>query len=145
MLGIILTQVQDLALNLAELHEAGTVPPLQPVQVPLNAIPSLQHGDHTTELGVASKHARGTLNPPACAANKDACCRPALSLSLGISGPLATRSQGPLIRASTATQVNPGASLGSAGSTASLHKYLHPLHSLPMLCAAPQGQLTLPN
>jgi len=39
--GIALTQVQDLALCLVALHELGMGPPLKPVQVPLDDIPSL--------------------------------------------------------------------------------------------------------
>jgi len=42
MFGIALTDVQDLALDLVELHAVCTGPPLQLVQVPLNDIPSLQ-------------------------------------------------------------------------------------------------------
>ena len=40
-LGIVLTQVQDLALGIAELHEVGMDPPPKPVQVPLDGLPSL--------------------------------------------------------------------------------------------------------
>ena len=39
-LGIALTQMQDLALCLDELHEVGMGPPLQPIQVLLDGIPS---------------------------------------------------------------------------------------------------------
>jgi len=39
-LRIVPTQMQDLALGLA-LHEVGIDPPLKPVQVPLDSIPSL--------------------------------------------------------------------------------------------------------
>jgi len=41
-LGIVLTQMQDLALGLVELHEVHTGPPLKAVQVPLDGIPSLR-------------------------------------------------------------------------------------------------------
>ena len=34
---------------------AGTGPPLKPVQVPLDGIPSLNGINHTTQLGVISK------------------------------------------------------------------------------------------
>ncbi|KAK4830184.1 hypothetical protein QYF61_008975 [Mycteria americana] len=54
-LGIAPTQVQDLALGLVELHEVCTGPPLKPVKVPLDGIPSLQRVDHTTQLGVVGK------------------------------------------------------------------------------------------
>jgi len=40
-LGIATTQVWDLALGLVELHEIGMGPPLKPIQVLLNSIPSL--------------------------------------------------------------------------------------------------------
>ncbi|PKU42690.1 rna-directed dna polymerase from mobile element jockey-like [Limosa lapponica baueri] len=59
--GIALTQVQDPALGLVELHEVHTGPPLQPVQVPLDGIPSLQSVDRTT-LGVIRKLAESTLS-----------------------------------------------------------------------------------
>ena len=36
-----LTQMQDLALDLSELHEVGMGSPLKLVQVPLDSIPSL--------------------------------------------------------------------------------------------------------
>jgi len=61
-LGIAPTQVQDLALGLVELHEVHTGPPLKPVRVPLDGMPSLQRVDHTTHLGVISKFAEGALN-----------------------------------------------------------------------------------
>jgi len=54
-LGIAPTQVQDLALGLVELHGVHMGPPLQPVQVPLDGIPSLQRVDCTTQLGVIGK------------------------------------------------------------------------------------------
>ncbi|PKU39466.1 hypothetical protein llap_10229 [Limosa lapponica baueri] len=56
---IAVTRVQDLALDLVELHEVGMGPYLKPVQVPLNGIPSLQCVDCTTQLGVISKLAEG--------------------------------------------------------------------------------------
>ena len=70
-LGITLTPVQDLALGLVELHEACMGPPLKPVKVPLDGIPSLQHVDRTTQLGVIGKLAEGALNPTVHVANKD--------------------------------------------------------------------------
>ena len=50
---ISLTHVQDLALGLVELHEVCMRPPLKPVKVPLDGIPSLQRVDCTTQLGVS--------------------------------------------------------------------------------------------
>ncbi|KAK4808830.1 hypothetical protein QYF61_001338 [Mycteria americana] len=60
-LGTAPTHVQDLALGLVELHEVRTGPPLKPVKVPLDGMPSLQHVDHTTQLGVIGKLAEGAL------------------------------------------------------------------------------------
>jgi len=57
-LGIAPAHVQDLALGLVELLEVHTGSPLKPVKVPLDGIPSLQHVDHTAQLGVVSKLAR---------------------------------------------------------------------------------------
>ena len=62
-LGIALTHVQDLVLVCVELHEVCTVPPLKPVKVPLDGIPSLLHVDRSTQLGVVSKLAEVALNP----------------------------------------------------------------------------------
>ncbi|GAB0208383.1 cAMP-dependent protein kinase inhibitor alpha [Grus japonensis] len=70
-LGIVPTHVQDLALGLVELHAVLMASPLQPVKVPLDGIPSLQHVDHTTQLGVVSKLAEGALDPTVHVANKD--------------------------------------------------------------------------
>ncbi|KAK4821221.1 hypothetical protein QYF61_015789 [Mycteria americana] len=61
--GIALTQVQDLGLGLAEHHEVHMGPLLQPVKGPLDGIPSLQCIDCTTQLGVIHKLAEGALNP----------------------------------------------------------------------------------
>ena len=62
-LGIALIYVPDLALGLVELHEVCMGPPLKPVKVSLDGIPSLQHVDRTTQLGVVGKLAEGALNP----------------------------------------------------------------------------------
>ena len=51
-LGIVLTQMQDLALGLIELHEVGLGRPLKPVHIPWNDIPSLLCVNCTTQLGV---------------------------------------------------------------------------------------------
>ncbi|PKU46894.1 hypothetical protein llap_2788 [Limosa lapponica baueri] len=61
-LGVALTQVQDPALGL-EPHEALTGLLLKLVQVPLDGIPSLQHVNCTTQLGVICKLTEGALNP----------------------------------------------------------------------------------
>ncbi|PKU45927.1 hypothetical protein llap_3762 [Limosa lapponica baueri] len=65
--GIAMSQVQDLALSLVELHEVQTVPCLKPVQVLLDGIPSL---DRATQLGVVSKLPEGALNLTVHVSNK---------------------------------------------------------------------------
>jgi len=71
-LGIAPTHVQDLALDLVEFHEVHTGPLLKPVQVPLDGIPSLQHIDHTTQLGVIGKQlAECALSAAVLVTNKD--------------------------------------------------------------------------
>jgi len=56
--GVALTQVQDLALGLVEPHEVHVGPLLEFVQVPLDGIPSLRRVNRATQLGV--------LMPPCC-------------------------------------------------------------------------------
>ncbi|GAB0184583.1 cAMP-dependent protein kinase inhibitor alpha [Grus japonensis] len=70
-LGIVPTHVQDLALGLVELHVVRMDPPLQPVKVPLDGIPSLQCVNHTTLLGVVGKLAEGALDPTVHITDKD--------------------------------------------------------------------------
>ncbi|KAK4832903.1 hypothetical protein QYF61_026546 [Mycteria americana] len=70
-LGIVPTHVQDLALGPVELHEVHTCPPLKPVKVPLDGIPSLQRVDSTTQLGDVGKLAEGALNPTVHVTDKD--------------------------------------------------------------------------
>jgi len=65
------THVQDLALGLVELYEVLTGPSLKPFKVPLDGIPSFQHVDRTTQLGVFGKHAEGALNPTVHVTEKD--------------------------------------------------------------------------
>ena len=57
--GIAPAHVKDLV----ELHEVCMSLPLKPVKVPLVGIPSFQHVDHTTQLGITSKLPEGALNP----------------------------------------------------------------------------------
>ncbi|PKU44258.1 hypothetical protein llap_5451 [Limosa lapponica baueri] len=70
-LGIDLTQVQNLALGLIELHEVYAGPLLKPVKVPLDGIPSLQYVNRSTQLGVIGKLAEGALSSTIHVANKD--------------------------------------------------------------------------
>jgi len=60
--GVVLTQVQDLALGLVEPHEVHTGPLLKLVQVPLDGIPSFWCVNCTTQLGVICKLAEGALD-----------------------------------------------------------------------------------
>ena len=46
-------------------------PPLKPVKVPLDGIPSLQCVNRTTQLGVIDKLAEGALNPTVHVADKE--------------------------------------------------------------------------
>lgn len=56
------TQVQDLARGLVELHGVHTSLSLKPVRVPQDAIPSLQHDDHTTWPSAVSKISEHALD-----------------------------------------------------------------------------------
>ena len=58
-----LTEMQDHALGLAEPHEVHVGPPLKPVKVPLDGIPSLWHINCTAQLGVVCRLAEGALSP----------------------------------------------------------------------------------
>ena len=58
-LGIAPIHVQDLALGPVKLHEVCTGPCLMPVKVPLDGIPSLQHVDRPTQLGVITQLLQG--------------------------------------------------------------------------------------
>lgn len=63
MSGIAQTQVQRLALGLAEPHVVHVRPVLQPLQVPLDDTPSFWCTNHTTQLGGIYELAQGALNP----------------------------------------------------------------------------------
>jgi len=69
--GIAPSHVQGLALGLVELPAVHTGPPLQPVQVPLDGIPSLQHVSNTTQLGVIGKLVESALSPTVHVAEKE--------------------------------------------------------------------------
>ena len=45
--------------------------PFKTIKVLLEGIPTLQHVDHTTQLGAISKLAEGALNPTVHVADKD--------------------------------------------------------------------------
>ncbi|KAK4820051.1 hypothetical protein QYF61_017897 [Mycteria americana] len=61
--GVAVAQVQDLALGLVEPHTIGPNPSIQPVQVPLQSLPTLQQINTPTQLGVVCKLTEGALDP----------------------------------------------------------------------------------
>ncbi|KAK4821882.1 hypothetical protein QYF61_004398 [Mycteria americana] len=60
--GVAVAQVQDLALGLVKPHTIDLGPSIQPVQVPLQSLPTLQHLDIPAQFGVICKLTEGTLN-----------------------------------------------------------------------------------
>ncbi|KAK4832707.1 hypothetical protein QYF61_025168, partial [Mycteria americana] len=61
--GVVVTQVQDPALGLVEPHTIGLGPSIQPVQVPLQSLPTLKQINTPTQLGVICKLTEGALDP----------------------------------------------------------------------------------
>ncbi|KAK4810322.1 hypothetical protein QYF61_018264 [Mycteria americana] len=61
--GVAVTQVQDLALGLVEPYTIGLGPSIQPVQVPLQSLPTLQQINTPTQLGVICRLTEGALDP----------------------------------------------------------------------------------
>ncbi|KAK4806883.1 hypothetical protein QYF61_012604, partial [Mycteria americana] len=61
--GVVVAQVQDLALGLVEPHAIGPSPSIQPVQVPLQSLPTLQQINTPAQLGVVCKLTEGALDP----------------------------------------------------------------------------------
>ncbi|KAK4814102.1 hypothetical protein QYF61_008197 [Mycteria americana] len=61
--GVVVAQVQDLALGLVKPHTIGLGPCIQPVQIPLQSLPTLKQIDTAAQFGVVCKLAEGTLNP----------------------------------------------------------------------------------
>ncbi|KAK4822662.1 hypothetical protein QYF61_019029 [Mycteria americana] len=61
--GVAVTQVQDLALGLVEPHTIDLSPSIQPVQVPLQSLPTLKQINTPTQLGVICKLTEGALDP----------------------------------------------------------------------------------
>ena len=58
-----MTQAQDLAVGLVDLHEVLLGPLLKPVQVSQNGIPCLRYVNRITQLSVIHKLAEGALDP----------------------------------------------------------------------------------
>ncbi|KAK4821282.1 hypothetical protein QYF61_017646 [Mycteria americana] len=61
--GVAVAQVQDLALGLVKPHTIDLGPSIQPVQVPLQSLPTLQQINTPTQLGVVCKLTESTLDP----------------------------------------------------------------------------------
>ncbi|KAK4823737.1 hypothetical protein QYF61_006006 [Mycteria americana] len=61
--GGAVAQVQDLALGLVEPHTSDLSPSIQPVEVPLQSLPTLQQINTPTQLGVLCKLAESALDP----------------------------------------------------------------------------------
>ncbi|KAK4818181.1 hypothetical protein QYF61_007819 [Mycteria americana] len=61
--GVAVAQVQDLALGLVEPHTIGLSPSIQPVQVPLQSLPTLSQINTPAQLGVVCKLTESTLDP----------------------------------------------------------------------------------
>ncbi|KAK4812776.1 hypothetical protein QYF61_020396 [Mycteria americana] len=61
--GVAVAQVQDPALSLVEPHTTGLGPSTQPVQIPLQSLPTLKQINTPTQLGVICKLTEDALNP----------------------------------------------------------------------------------
>ncbi|KAK4830590.1 hypothetical protein QYF61_011825 [Mycteria americana] len=61
--GVAVAQVQDLALGLVKTHTVVLGPSIQPVQVPLQSLPTLQQINTPTQLGIICKLTEGALDP----------------------------------------------------------------------------------
>ncbi|KAK4827773.1 hypothetical protein QYF61_021518 [Mycteria americana] len=69
--GVAVAQVQDLALGLVKPHTIGLSPWIQPVQVPLQSLPTLKQINTPTQLGVICKPTEGALDPLVQIIDKD--------------------------------------------------------------------------
>ncbi|KAK4817943.1 hypothetical protein QYF61_003373 [Mycteria americana] len=69
--GVVVTQVQDPALGLVEPHTIGPGPSIQPVQVPLQSLPTLKQINTPSLLGVICKLTEGALDPFVQITDKD--------------------------------------------------------------------------
>ncbi|KAK4828228.1 hypothetical protein QYF61_024723 [Mycteria americana] len=61
--GVAVTQLQDPALSLVEPHTIGPSPWIQPVQVPLQSLPTLKQIYTPSQFGVICKLTEGALDP----------------------------------------------------------------------------------
>jgi len=62
-MGVVATKVQDPALGLVEPHTIDLGPSIQPVQIPLQSLPTLEQINTPTQLGVICRFTEGALNP----------------------------------------------------------------------------------
>ncbi|GAB0208711.1 hypothetical protein GRJ2_003336800 [Grus japonensis] len=61
--GVVVAQVQDSALSIVEPHTVGLGSLIQPVQIPLQRLPTLKQINTIAQLGVVCKLTEGALNP----------------------------------------------------------------------------------
>ena len=61
--GVVPPQVKDPTLAFVEFHEVPLGPALQPVQVSLDGSTALRCISHSSQLGIVSELAEGTLYP----------------------------------------------------------------------------------
>ncbi|KAK4830770.1 hypothetical protein QYF61_013259 [Mycteria americana] len=61
--GVAVAQVQDLALGLVKPHTIDLGPSIQPVQVPLQSLPTLKQINTPVQIGVICKLTEGALDP----------------------------------------------------------------------------------
>ncbi|KAK4829415.1 hypothetical protein QYF61_003979 [Mycteria americana] len=61
--GVAVAQVQDLARGLVEAHTTGPSPSIQPVQIPLQSLPTLKQVDTPAQFGVICKLTEVALDP----------------------------------------------------------------------------------
>ncbi|KAK4829997.1 hypothetical protein QYF61_008167 [Mycteria americana] len=69
--GVVVAQVQDLALSLVKPHTVDLGPSIQPVQVPLQSLPTLKQINTPAQLGVICKLTEGALDPFVQVIDKD--------------------------------------------------------------------------
>ncbi|KAJ7401712.1 integral membrane protein dgcr2 idd [Pitangus sulphuratus] len=60
--GVVVTQVQGSAFGLVELHNVGLGPSIQPVQIPLQSLPTLHQINTPIQFGVISERTEGALD-----------------------------------------------------------------------------------
>jgi len=57
--GVVVAKAQNKALGLVELHPTGLSPAIQPVQIPLNGLPTPWYIDTSSQLGIIYKPTEG--------------------------------------------------------------------------------------